>query len=325
MKITAVQRPAARRSRARSRTAWLRQHRASLLDTIANLRANSGAAVLSVLVIGVTLALPLGLHVMQGNLATLVGRLGSRPQATLYLEQTATRSDAEALVAALGADDRLGAVRLIDKEAAWAEFAELSDLDGAVVPLADNPLPYTVVVQLGGAPLDGDASERLQAELERTAGVAEAQFDITWIRRLRGIADFAARATLVFATILAAGVVLITGNTIRVGIHHRREEIEVAKLCGATDAFVRRPFLYSGAAQGLMGAIVAAAIVAVAFGLLAGPAEKLAALYDSNLQLINLSALSVISTLLTGTGLGLIGAWIAVTVYLRRIDITRSD
>ncbi len=323
--MAGAQRPAARRGSTRSLTAWLRQHRASIIDTANNLRTNRGAVVLSVLVIGVTLSLPLGVHVVQENFLALVSSLGSRPQASLFLKPTATRQEAEALAALLRRDERLGSVVVVDKDVALAEFAGFFDLGDVVATLAENPLPYTVVVEIEASQIGGERGLRLRSELERTAGVAEAQFDVTWIRRLQAVSDLAARAVAVFTTILAVGVILITGNTIRIGIHNRREEIEVAKLCGATDAFVRRPFLYNGALQGLLGAMIACGIVAAAVALLGAPMATLASLYESDVQLINISELSLVSALSFGAALGWFGAWIAVAVYLRRIDVTRSD
>ena len=318
------QRPAARRTKPNANRAWLRQHRDSIRDTYANLHSNRSAVILSVLVIGFTLALPLGLHVLQNNFLNVVVGLGSQPQASLFLETGANLDEAEALASALRADVRIDAVRIIDKGAALAEFAQSSNMGEVIATLAENPLPYTVVVSVGAAQFEGENGRRLQRELEQMPHVAHAQFDITWIRRLDAIAQLTARSASMFAAILGIGVVLITGNTIRVGIHGRRDEIEVAKLCGATDAFVRRPFLYSGAVQGLLGAMVALAIVTSAVGFLSGPIERLAALYSSNVQLVNISTFSLVAVLVSGAALGLVGAWIAVAIYLRQIDVTRS-
>ena len=143
--MAGAQRPAARRGSTRSLTAWLRQHRASIIDTANNLRTNRGAVVL---VIGVTLSLPLGVHVVQENFLALVSSLGSRPQASLFLKPTATRQEAEALAALLRRDERLGSVVVVDKDVALAEFAGFFDLGDVVATLAENPLPYTVVVEI---------------------------------------------------------------------------------------------------------------------------------------------------------------------------------
>ncbi len=317
-------RPAARRTKPSAYRAWLRQHRDSIRDTFTNLRSNRSAVILSVLVIGFTLSLPLGLHVLQNNFLNVVVGLGSQPQASLFLETNANRDEAEALANSLSSDARIDEVRIIDKSTALAEFAEASNMREVIASLAENPLPYTIVVTVGAGEFEGEKGMRLQRELEELPHVAHAQFDITWIRRLGAIADVAARTAAVFAVILSIGVVLITGNTIRVGIHGRRDEIEVAKLCGATDAFVRRPFLYSGAVQGLFGAVVALTVVAGAVASLSGPSARLAALYGSDLQLINISIFSILTVLVSGAALGLIGAWIAVAIYLRQIDLTRG-
>ena len=318
------QRPATRRTKPNVNRAWLRQHRDSIYDTFINLHSNRSAALLSVLVIGFTLALPLGLHVLQLNFLNVVSGLGSQPQAALYLEADATLDETEALADALKADVRIDAVRIIDKGAALTEFAEAANMGEVVANLAENTLPYTVVVTVIAAQFEGAAGQRFQRELAQMLHVAHAQFDITWIRRLDAIANLAARTAAVFAVILGIGVVLIIGNTIRVGIHSRREEIEVAKLCGATDAAVRRPFLYSGAVQGLFGAMVALGVIASAVALLSGPTEHLARSYGSDAQLVNISMFSLVAVLAISAALGLIGAWIAVAIYLRQIDVTRS-
>lgn len=303
---------------------WLLQHRTSITDTVAQLRSNTGSVVLSVLVIGVTLALPLGLNVLQENFYSVVSQLGSRSQATLFLVPSATRAEAEALARSLGHDQRLGQITVVYNDQALAEFAQSSGLGDVITTLAENPLPHALVIEIKPSRFEGEFGRRLQQDLERTPGVAQTEFDITWIRRLQTISDLARRATIVFSAVLAMGVILITGNTIRGGIHHRREEIEVVKLCGATDAFVRRPFLYNGALQGLAGALVACAVVAIAIGLLGAPAHKLALAYGSDIQLTNISTISALSVLAFGSGLGWAGAWIAVTVFLRQIDITRA-
>lgn len=325
MKKTGARRSASGWIGTRPGAAWLPQHRASIADAIANIRSHGGAVVIGVFVIGVTLALPLGLHVLQQNLHGVVSRLGSRPQATMYLEMSVSRADAEALAGSLRRDQRLGAVRVIDNDQALAEFAQSSGLGEVIAALGENPLPHTLVVDVDFARLDGEAGRRLQRELEQSPGVAEVEFDITWIRRLRAISALAERATVVLTAILAAGVVLITGNTIRAGIHNRRDEIEVVKLCGATDAFVRRPYLYNGALQGLLGALVACALVAAVIGLLGAPVRHLALAYGSDLEFVNITRRASVAVLALGSGLGWAGAWIAVTVYLRRIDVTRAD
>ncbi len=323
--MVGAQRTAARRSNPTSRGAWVRQHRASINDTLANLRNSRGAIALSVLVIGITLTLPLGLYVLQKNFVNVIAHLGSQPQATLFLESAATLADAEALASLLRSDPRLGGVQIIDKKAALQEIGRSSSMAEVIDTLPENPLPFTLIVGVDAVQFEGPAGQRLQRELEQAPKVETAQFDITWMRRLEAVSDLASRMAVVFAVFLGAGVILITGNTIRGGIHTHRDEIEVAKLCGATDAYIHRPFLYSGAVQGFLGATVALALVTGAIAALGAPTETLAALYDSDMQLLNVSALSIISVLGIGASLGWIGSWVAVTVYLKRMDVARHD
>lgn len=319
--MAGAQRTAARRNNPTSCGAWVRQHRASINDTLANLRNSREAIALSVLVIGITLTFPLGLYVLQKNFANVIALLGSQPQATLFLESAATLADAEALASLLRSNPRLGGVQIIDKKAALQEIGRSSSMAEVIDTLTENPLPFTLVVGVDAVQFEGPAGQRLQMELEQAPKVEAAQFDITWMRKLEAVSDLASRTAVVIAIFLGAGVILITGNTIRGGIHAGRDEIEVAKLCGATDAYIRRPFLYSGAVQGFLGATVALALVISTIASLGAPTETLATLYDSDMQLVNVSALSLISVLGIGASLGWIGSWVAVAVYLKRIDV----
>ena len=268
---------------------------------------------------------PLGLQLLQSNILVLVETLGSRPYATLFLEREISLGQARELADSLALDRRLGEITLIDREQALAEFADSSGLENVLETLPSNPLPHTLVIEIDAEHFLGQLGKKLEAELRGINGVAAAKFDITWVRRLDALSDLTARLAVAFATILGIGVILITGNTVRVGIHSRRDEIEVIKLCGATDAFVRRPFLYSGAAQGFGGAVLLAIlVVASAAYLLGGPLDRLAGLYGTTIQLTNIKGVSALVVLLSGSILGWFGAWISVSVYLRELDITQK-
>ena len=248
---------------------------------------------MSVLVIGVTLALPVGLHVLHKNFLALTADLGAVPEVSLFLETSATRAMAEAIADGFRADARVIRVEVIDRDAALAALTSDSALGVAAQALVVNPLPYAVALEVERDAFAGAAGEAFQAELSSLPGVADAVFDIVWIRRLEAISELIARAALVIAGIIAAGVVLITGSTIRNGIHSRRDEIEVLKLCGATDAYVSRPFLYSGAIQGLLGAVVACLVVVLAIALIMPALDQVTAAYEAPLPWSNLSFLRV--------------------------------
>jgi len=280
---------------------------------------------MSILVIGVTLSLPLGLIIAQMNFETVTANLGSSPEATLFLENDGTLDSANDLARALRADSKVRDARVIDKTTALTEFAGASEIDLIIESLDENPLPHAVVLRFEPSAFDGEAGVAFKNELENLPGVAEATFDITWIKRLEAVSKLIERTALVFASIIGIGVVLITGNTIRTGIQNRHDEIEVAKLCGATDAYVSRPFSYSGALQGLAGALLACGIVGGADWFLSVPAATLAAAYDSDWQLTNISGVLFTETLVAGALMGWLGAQIAVRVYLRRLDFGRPE
>lgn len=320
IRLTRARRPATRHSRPSAPSAWLRQHRASLRDTLVNIRLNRLAIAMSVLVIGVTLALPVGLHVLQVNFLALTAELGAVPEVSLFLESSATRAVAEDIAARLREDERVARVTLIDRDEAFAALAADPALGVAAQSLAVNPLPYAVALEVKRDAFAGSAGTAFQAELAGLAGIEDAVFDVVWIRRLEAISELIARVALVIAVIIGLGVVLITGNTIRNGIHARRDEIEVLKLCGATDAYVSRPFLYSGAIQGLLGAVVACVVVVLAIALVMPALDRVTAAYAAPLPWSNLSFGAIFTTLLSGAIMGWFGALFAVQVYLKRLD-----
>jgi cell division transport system permease protein len=297
---------------------WIRQHRASVAEAWANFGSDRGV---SVLVVGVTFAIPLLLHVAHHNVAAVIAQLGSSAQATLFMDTGATLDDARELAARLNSDPRLGDVTLIDKEAALVEFAENSGLQTMVGTLTTNPLPHTLVVSIKDRDFDALAGQGLESDLRQNPLVEHVELDLIWVQKVTAIGTLVARWMTIFTLILALGVVLITANTVKNGIFSRRAEIEVVKLCGATDSFVRRPFLYGGVLQGLAGAVLAVITVFGAVEMLSLPAETIRSLYDSDVQLSNLSGFSILSALVGGATLGLAGALHSVSVHLRRLDV----
>lgn len=324
IRLARGRRPATRHSGPNAPSAWLRQHRASLRDTLIGIRLNRLGITMSVLVIGVTLALPVGLRVLHQNFLALTADLGAVPEVSLFLETSATRAVAESVAERFRADERVINTEVIDRDAALAALTTDSALGLAAQALAVNPLPYAVALEVRRDAFSGAAGESFQAELASLPGIEDAVFDVVWIRRLEAISDLIARVALVIAVIIGAGVVLITGSTIRNGIHARRDEIEVLKLCGATDSYVSRPFLYSGAIQGLLGAVVACIVVMLAIALVLPALDRVTAVYEAPLPWSNLSLATVFATLAIGALMGWFGALFAVKVYLKRLDSALS-
>ncbi len=197
----------------------------------------------------------------------------------------------------------------------------MSGFDEVLEALDENPLPPVLVVTPALVSLSSASGEALMQRLGELEPVDMAQYDSRWINRLLAILEILQRAVLILSALLAVAVALIIGNSIRLTINNRRTEIEVNKLFGATNAFVQRPFLYSGLIHGLGGSLLAWGLVAAALVLLSGPIERLAGLYHSDFRLHGLHWRELGLLLLTGAVLGIAGSWLALQRQLRDLDL----
>jgi cell division transport system permease protein len=211
-------------------------------------------------------------------------------------------------------------VRLITADEALARFREGSGLGDAVDALESNPLPHLVSIRPAAGSDDPDAIEALAERLRALPEADVVQADSDWVRRLFAILAIARRLAALAAGLLAIGVLVIVGNTIRLDIQNRRDEIEVTKLIGGTDGFIRRPLLYGGFWYGLGGGLAALAIVQLGLLVLSGPVERLAGLYGSGFRPLGFGAVGALVLVLLGAGLGWLGSWISATRHLRRIE-----
>jgi cell division transport system permease protein len=285
--------------------AWLRQHAQAFSSACKRLSA------LNALVIGIALALPAGGYALLESLRPAGAQLALEPRISLFLEPQASRADAEALGARLRADPRIAHVRFIPREEALKEMHAVQGLSEVVGALKRNPLPDAFVVT---------SRENLADELAKLPGIAHVQADAVWARRLAAIAAIAQLGLWVLAALLGAALVTVTFNTIRLQILTRRDEIEVSKLIGATDAFIRRPFYYLGLLQGLAGGAVALAVVAAALALLNREVRVLADSYGSNFRLVFIGSSEALAILLIAAALGWLGAQLSVSRHLRQIE-----
>jgi len=299
---------------------WARLHVQTLIGSLGRLASQPVAAAMTMAVIGIALALPASLHLLVANLQSLSGHWDDSIELSLYLEQGQTEARAAALAKEIGAWPGVGGVQLITADEALALFRERSGLGDAVDALGRNPLPHLVSIRPAAGSDDPDAIEALA---ERLRALPEAEFvqaDSDWVRRLFAILQIARRLAAVAAGLLAIGVLVIVGNTIRLDIQNRRDEIEVTKLVGGTDGFIRRPLLYGGFWYGLGGGLAALAIVQLGLVALTGPVERLAGLYGSGFRPMGLGAAGALVLVLVGAGLGWLGSWISATRHLRRIE-----
>ena len=299
---------------------YLRSHAHSLFHSLGRMARAPWTTFMTVAVIGIALALPAGLYVLLQNFQTAGAGWQRDARISLFLHRTLPSEEAAALAERLQGWPEVAAVSLVTPEAALEEFRRLSGFEAALEALGENPLPAVVVVQPRLDARDAARLEVLLERLRRQAGVERAQLDLAWVQRLFALMEIGRRGVLVLGVLLSLAVLLIVGNTIRLAIENRREEIEVQKLVGATDGFIRRPFLYGGMLHGLAGAVLAWLLVQLAVLALAGPVRHLAVLYRSELTLQGLGAGVTLLLLACGALLGLAGAWLAVARHLREIE-----
>ena len=309
-----------RRSPVSAVSTWAERHVQTFLSSLGKLVRQPFATVLTLGVIGLGLALPACLHLVVVNASAVTAGIGETVQLTVYLRQPTTPEQAKKVQQGLDARDDVLSTRLIPPEEGLREFESMSGFGDALQALQDNPLPYAITLR--PAPLfDSPAAvESLADELKTLPEVDIVQADTEWVRRLDAILGALAQAVKVAAVLLGLGVVAIVGNTIRLDIANRREEIEVVKLVGGSNAFVRRPFLYSGAWYGLGGGLLAVLIASAAVGWLAGPIERVAELYGSAFRLQGLGRDAILALVLGGGLLGWIGSWITASYHLQRIE-----
>ena len=325
--VTSAPSKAARLAPSRERplrlTTWTLRHLQAFFSTLGQLTRQPVSTLLTAAVIGIALALPFGLQVGLSNVQDLARGWDATADVSLYLHHEVGVEDARALAAELTLQPGIESTRIITPAEALAEYRRMSGFAEALDALEeDNPLPSVVVLRLA-KPSRGQAwLKGLVDELGRRPEVDLAQFDLHWLRRLQAMVRVLERGTLVLAALLALAVMLVVGNTIRLGIDNRRDEIEIAKLFGATDAFIRRPFLWNGVVHGLGGALLAWLLVRLSVSLLAGPVGELAVLYGSSFELTTLDATASLALLAAGVGLGLAGSWLAVGRHLGAIEPT---
>jgi cell division transport system permease protein len=297
---------------------WLRQHRQAVVAAFGKVAAQKAAAALNALVIGIALSLPAGGYALLASLREAMAGAALEPQLSVFLRLDAKRADADALGAKLKADARLREARFVPREQALKELQAAEGLADVVAALNRNPLPDAFVLHPKTA--DAAALETLASELRAQPSVAEVQVDSVWARRLGALAGTARLAIALLASLLAFGLVAITFNTIRLQILTQRAEIEISKLIGATDAFIRRPFFYLGALQGLAGGLVALGILWGSLAALNTGISELAASYGSAFRLAPLAPADALAVVLFSAGLGWFGAYLSVSRYLREIE-----
>lgn len=297
---------------------WLDQHLYSFVASLGRIVRKPWATLLTIGVMAVAFALPLGLWLVLSNVEHFAGSVQQSREVDLFLKPEIDVARARALAEELRGRADVAAVELRTPEEGLAEFRERSGLGGALEALDSNPLPSLLII----TPRGEDA--QLITSLQRLPETDLLQHDAVWRERLRGWLNFGERLSGVLAALFGLGALLVVGNTVRLDIQSRREEIGVLQLLGATDGFIRRPFIYLGAWYGLAAGGLALGLLALAGIALRAPLAALAKSYGSGFALAGLEPILAGAVLLAAAAIGWLGAWLVTGHFLRQTRPTET-
>jgi len=301
---------------------YFARHAQTLVGTLGRLARQPVSTFMTAAVIGIALALPVALHLLVLNGRALAGRLDTGTDLSVFLKKEVPLDGARRVANRVEARDDVDRVELIPADVALERFRARSGFGDALDALDENPLPHALVVH----PAEGHSrAEDIAALATALRALPEAdivQDDLQWVRRFNAMLDIVRRTVLLATALLATAVLVVVGNTIRLDIQGRRDEIVIIKLIGGSDGFVRRPFLYTGIWYGLAGGLLALGVITAGVLLLQRPVERLAVLYSSDFTLQGLGLLPGAALLVAGGVLGWLGSWIAAARHLRSVEPT---
>lgn len=304
-------------------TIWWNQQKQAIDFSLKRLWFNPISAWITLIAIALALSLPTSMHVLVKNLQSLTHNNQSVPTISLFLKPKVTEQQANDLAELVKSQPEVLTTTVVTRDQALQDFKKISGLADTLKTLGDNPLPNIVIItpklnDLGETDADLDGfSKRLKTYKE----VEDVQIDVEWIQRLRAILQIAERIVAVVAALLGVTVLLVVGNTIRLDIENRKDEIRVTRLIGATNNYIRRPFLYGGLWLGLFGGVLSLLVVNIALLFLVEPVNKLSMLYGNTFNIGGIDLTTTLEVLVISSLLGLIGAWLAVNRYLWESEV----
>ena len=301
--------------------AYFLHHMQSLVFSLGKIYQTPTTTIMTVTVIGITLSLPGGFYLFLKNIDAVSGDFRSSSQIALYLDIELDEKKARALERQVADMPDVVETEFVSKQKSLEKFRQTSGFGKSIDTLSSNPLPHTIIVEPSGN-ADTFAVKNLLNLLQSLPGVEIAKLDTEWLERLYTILEIAKRSVAIITILFGFAVLLIIGNTIRLDIQNRYQEIVVTKLIGATNAFIRRPFLYGGLWYGLLGGLISWLIVEIGYLTISGPLERLNLLYQADLVLITFTFQDFIILISSSTLLGLTGSWIAVARHLNQIEPT---
>ncbi|MFT5419985.1 MAG: cell division transport system permease protein [Candidatus Endobugula sp.] len=300
--------------------AWFAHHQFSCIDSLQRLLKTPWQSLMTWMVVAIAVVLPAILYLGLHNVQQLGQDWQGNGKMSLYIQSQAQPLAIEKLQQRLMSYAEIESITVVSPDAAKQEFQQYSGLGDVLQSLDENPLPTVFIVKPAITASHPEALIALQEKLKVEPLIELAQLDTGWLRRVHEMMNIAQRAVLALAALLALGVLFIIGNTIRLAIESRRNEIVVVKMVGGTDGFVRRPFLYTGFWYGIGGGILALGLLLFAGLWLSAPVQRLAFLYDSEYSLTWFDFNTVVFILCGAALLGWLGSWLAVSRHLKSVE-----
>ena len=301
-------------------TTYGTRHAQAFLGSLGRLARSPFGTLLTVLVVGLALALPLALELLVANASTATGGFAGAVDVSVYFKQGAPLEKVRQLARSTRARPDVADVEVISADDALKEFRQYSGFGAALQALDTNPLPNVLHIRPSPQSRSPVELTALEHYLAAWPEVDTVQVDSAWVERLNAILGLLRHVLLAAAALLGLGVLAMIGNTVRLEIENRRAEIEVVKLVGGSNSFVRRPLLYTGALYGIGGGVIAWTLTAAAVIWLQGPVATLARLYGSRFALAGPAPTEIAWLIGGGAALGWLGAWLSATRHLYRIE-----
>jgi len=312
---------------------YLARHLQVLFATLGNMRRSPMSTFNTIMIVAITLLLPCLLYVLVKSAQSLNGNWQGRPQISIFLQKDLSTQEAQLIFEEIRLHPNIAAAEFITPSQALEEFRMLATsndenkqdagstgFDAELAFLGNNPLPPSIVIMPNEVSTQSSALRELEQQLGKIDGIDSIRLDLEWTDRFNAMLNVGSRIALLLSTLLAIALILIVGNTIKLLIINRRPEIEITKLVGGTDTFVRRPFLYYGTLFGLFGAIITLILLLLASHLVNQPLTRLASLYQSNALVYQINGLEIVAILSIGSALGWLAARWSVAQHLRNIQ-----
>jgi cell division transport system permease protein len=297
-------------------------HAHALFSSLGRLVASPFTSIMTIAVLAIAISLASGFHILVVNLQQLTGNLETSNQISLFLRDDVSDAHANKLADSIRQNASVQDVKLITRAQALAEFQTFSGFGAAINVLEKNPLPIVLQVLPKNSLEDKEGLESLLKNFQQSPEVDIAQMDLQWVERLQSILAVARLFATLLNVMLGGAVLFIIGNTIRLELHNRRNEVVIAKLVGATNSFIRRPFLYTGFWIGFISGVSAWFIVTTLMLILRQPVEKLSGLYEGGFHLLFLSFTETLALIGVSSVLGVLGSW---TVLIFQLKHTKPE